>query len=62
MKTIICALVALGLSGCANYHDSSSYPECVAESKVPVPAWYAIGTVQAEMLRMCVEAKQAARK
>lgn len=62
-STTILALAALaGLGGCANYRDSPHYAQCVAESKTPVPPWYSIGTVQAEMLRMCVEAKEQAAK
>lgn len=62
-STTILALVALAsLAGCASYRDSPHYAECVAESKTPVPPWYSIGTVQAETLRMCVEAKDRAAR
>ena len=64
MRTVpfLLAVITASLCACANYRDSPRYAVCVAESKTPVPAWYSIGTAQAEMLRMCVEAKEATTK
>lgn len=61
MRTyLIVATAIAALAGCASsYVNSPHYDKCVEESGVPAQPWYSVGTVRAELLRMCVERKQA---
>ena len=42
-------------SGCTTFHDSAHCKQCMVETKMPDSARYAMGTVEAELLRLCFE-------
>ena len=59
MKTIL-ILASITLAGCASPQNSPYYAQCAAEVQLP-EHWYSVGTVKAELLDMCIQAKSKSK-